>query len=146
MPSNTSTRQGIFRLDFKSIQWGPGIVATLIGVFLLIVLVMPVAKVMYVAFQNPDTGALTIKQFYRFFNAALFRESFVNSLYVASMSVVFATLIAMPLAYFTTRFNFAGSTLIQTLGMIPLIMPPFVGAVAMQLFFGGNGSVNLVTR
>ncbi|EPJ46238.1 MAG: binding-protein-dependent transport system inner membrane component [Osedax symbiont Rs1] len=144
MPSNTSTRQGIFRLDFKSIQWGPGIVATLIGVFLLIVLVMPVAKVMYVAFQNPDTGALTINNFIDFFNAALFRESFVNSLYVASMSVVFATLIAMPLAYFTTRFNFAGSTLIQTLGMIPLIMPPFVGAVAMQLFFGGNGSVNLL--
>jgi len=147
MPSNTSTRQGIFRLDFKSMQsikWGPGIVALLIGLFLLIVLVMPVAKVMYVAFQDPDSGALTINNFIDFFNAALFRESFVNSFYVASMSVVFATLIAMPLAYFTTRFNFAGSTLIQTLGMIPLIMPPFVGAVAMQLFFGGNGSVNLL--
>jgi len=147
MPSNTSTRKGIFRLDFKSMQsikWGPGIVASLIGLFLLIVLVMPVAKVMYVAFQDPDSGALTINNFIDFFNAALFRESFVNSFYVASMSVVFATLIAMPLAYFTTRFNFAGSTLIQTLGMIPLIMPPFVGAVAMQLFFGGNGSVNLL--
>ncbi|OUS31193.1 ABC transporter permease ['Osedax' symbiont bacterium Rs2_46_30_T18] len=144
MPSNTSTRKGLFRLDFSSVQWGPGIVATLIGVFLLIVLVMPVAKVMYVAFQNPDTGALTINNFIDFFNAALFRESFANSFYVASMSVIFATIIAMPLAYFTTRFNFAGSTLIQTLGMIPLIMPPFVGAVAMQLFFGGNGSVNLL--
>jgi len=147
MPSNTSTRKGIFRLDFKSMQsikWGPGIVASLIGLFLLIVLVMPVAKVMYVAFQDPDSGVLTINNFIDFFNAALFRESFVNSFYVASMSVVFATLIAMPLAYFTTRFNFAGSTLIQTLGMIPLIMPPFVGAVAMQLFFGGNGSVNLL--
>jgi len=128
----------------QSIKWGPGIVASLIGLFLLIVLVMPVAKVMYVAFQDPDSGALTINNFIDFFNAALFRESFVNSFYVASMSVVFATLIAMPLAYFTTRFNFAGSTLIQTLGMIPLIMPPFVGAVAMQLFFGGNGSVNLL--
>ena len=147
MRSYTSTRQGIFRLDIKSlktIKWGPGIVASLIGVFLLIVLVMPVAKVMYVAFQDPNSGALTINNFIDFFNAALFRESFVNSFYVASMSVVFATLIAMPLAYFTTRFNFAGSNLIQTLGMIPLIMPPFVGAVAMQLFFGGNGSVNLL--
>jgi iron(III) transport system permease protein len=34
--------------------------------------------------------------------------------------------------------------LIQTLGFLPLIMPPFVGAVAMQLFFGRNGSVNLL--
>ena len=34
--------------------------------------------------------------------------------------------------------------LIQTLGVLPLIMPPFVGAVAMQLIFGRSGSVNLL--
>ncbi|MGQ7246716.1 ABC transporter permease [Halomonas sp. V046] len=130
--------------DLSSAQWGPGLVALLIGLFLLIVLVLPVAKVVYVAFQDPSTGALTLNNFIDFFNASLFRESFVNSLYVSAMSVVFATLIAMPLAYFTSRFNFAGSALIQTLGIIPLIMPPFVGAVAMQLFFGGNGSINLL--
>lgn len=130
--------------DVRSVQWGPGLVAFLIGLFLLIVLVLPVAKVVYVAFQEPSTGALTLNNFVDFFNASLFRESFVNSLYVSAMSVVFATIIAMPLAYFTSRFNFAGSALIQTLGVIPLIMPPFVGAVAMQLFFGRNGSVNLL--
>ncbi len=34
--------------------------------------------------------------------------------------------------------------MIQTLGVLPLIMPPFVGAVAMQLIFGRSGSVNLL--
>jgi iron(III) transport system permease protein len=34
--------------------------------------------------------------------------------------------------------------LIQTLGVVPLIMPPFVGAVAMQLLFGRNGTINLL--
>ncbi len=62
------------------------------------------------------------------------------------MSVIFATMIALPLAYITTRFNFAGSVIIQSLGFIPLIMPPFVGAVAMQLIFGRNGTVNLLLR
>ena len=56
------------------------------------------------------------------------------------MSVLVASLVAIPLAYFTTRFNFGGAALIQTLGIVPLIMPPFVGAVAMQLLFGANGS------
>ena len=60
------------------------------------------------------------------------------------MSVLVASIIAMPLAYFTTRFNFHGALLIQTLGIIPLIMPPFVGAIAMQLLFGANGSINLI--
>ncbi len=50
----------------------------------------------------------------------------------------------MPLAYFTVRFEFRGALLIQTLGVLPLIMPPFVGAVAMQLIFGRSGSVNLL--
>ncbi len=125
-------------------QWGPGAVALFLGLFLFVFLVIPVGKVIYVAFQDPNTGALTLINFIDFFNTSLFRESFVNSFYVASMSVVLASIFALPLAYFTTRFNFGGAVLIQTLGIIPLIMPPFVGAVAMLLLFGENGSVNLL--
>ncbi|WP_417433170.1 ABC transporter permease [Kiloniella sp.] len=125
-------------------QWGPGIVAAFIGLFLLTFLGVPVAKVIFVAFQDPSTGSFTLVNFMDFFNTSLFQESFFNSFYVASVSVVVATCIALPLSYFTTRFNFGGTALIQTLGIVPLIMPPFVGAVAMQLLFGGNGSVNLL--
>jgi iron(III) transport system permease protein len=119
-------------------------VGLLIALFLLLFLGIPVVKVIFVAFQDPNSGQLTIINFVDFFRNSLFRESFVNSLYVATMSVVLASILAIPLAYFTTRFNFGGAVLIQTLGIIPLIMPPFVGAVAMQLLFGANGSVNLL--
>ena len=118
--------------------------ALFLGLFLFVFLVVPVLKVIYVAFQDPNTGALTLINFIDFFNTSLFRESFVNSLYVATMSVVLASVFALPLAYFTTRFNFGGAIIIQTLGFVPLIMPPFVGAVAMLLLFGENGSVNLL--
>ncbi|MGE0611395.1 MAG: ABC transporter permease [Hyphomicrobiales bacterium] len=124
--------------------WGPGAVAAFLGLFLLIFLIVPVCKVVYVAFQHPATGALTLVNFQDFFGTSLFQESFFNSLYVALMSVALATVFALPLAYFTTRFNFGGAVLIQTLGIIPLIMPPFVGAVAMLLLFGENGSINLL--
>src|SRR5690606_31533361 len=56
----------------------------------------------------------------------------------------FASIIAIPLAYLTIRFRFRGALIIQTLGVLPLIMPPFVGAVAMQLLFGRAGSMNLL--
>lgn len=128
----------------SSAQRGPAIVGVLVAVFLLLFLVAPVVQVVVVAFQHPATGQATLINFADFFRNALFRESFGNSFYVASMSVVLASLISMPLAYFTTRFNFGGTVLIQTLGVVPLIMPPFVGAVAMQLLFGENGSVNLL--
>jgi iron(III) transport system permease protein len=120
------------------------VLALSIGLFLFVFLIVPVVKVVYVAFQDPNTGALTLINFVDFFTTSLFQESFLNSIYVASMSVVLSTIIAIPLAYFTTRFNFGGAVLIQTLGIVPLIMPPFVGAVAMLLLFGDNGSVNLL--
>lgn len=125
-------------------QRGPALAGLMIALFLLLFLAAPVVTVIFVAFQDPGTGQLTIINFVDFFRNSLFRESFFNSFYVASVSVVIASIISMPLAYFTTRFNFGGTALIQTLGVIPLIMPPFVGAVAMQLLFGSNGSVNLL--
>lgn len=130
--------------SLSRLQIGPASVALLLGAFLFVFLIIPVAKVIFVAFQDPNTGALTLINFSDFFRTSLFQESFVNSLYVAAMSVVFASVIALPLAYFTTRFNFSGTLLIQTLGVTPLIMPPFVGAVAMLLLFGENGSLNLL--
>jgi iron(III) transport system permease protein len=118
-------------------------VALLIAAFLLAFLVIPVGMVIYAAFAEPD-GAFTVSHFQSFFQISLMRESFWNSLVVAGLSVVLATVLAVPLAYLTARFQFRGALLIQTLGVLPLIMPPFVGAVAMQLIFGRSGSVNLL--
>ena len=120
-------------------------IALAIAAFLAAFLVVPVASVVYTAFAN-SAGGFTLGHFVSFFQISLMRESFWNSLYVAGMSVLFASLIAIPLAYFTVRFRFRGAILIQTLGVLPLIMPPFVGAVAMQLLFGRSGAVNLLLK
>ena len=115
----------------------------IIGIFLLLFLVVPIVQVFYVSFLDVN-GDFTLVNFSDFFKNQLFIESLYNSFYVAFFSVVLASGFALPLAYFTSRFNFRGSVIIQSLGFIPLIMPPFVGAVAMKLFFGTNGSVNLL--
>ena len=118
-------------------------IAIIIGLFLIIFLILPIVQVLYVSFLD-QSGNLTVSNFYDFFKSQLFRESFYNSFYVAIMSVLLSSIFAVPLAYFTTRFNFRGSVIIQVLGFIPLIMPPFIGAVAMKLLFGNNGSINLI--
>jgi len=123
--------------------WPQAAVAALIAAFLLLFLIVPLVTVVYIAFAD-GTGGVTLQHFASFFQLSLMRESFWNSLIVATLSVVFATFIAVPLAYFTARFQFRGALLIQTLGILPLIMPPFVGAVALQLMFGRSGSVNLL--
>jgi iron(III) transport system permease protein len=125
--------------------FGQAVTALAIAGFLLAFLVLPILTVVYVAFANPD-GSLTFAHFGAFFELTLMRESFVNSLYVALATVLLSSLIAVPLAYFTVRFEFRGAILIQTLGVLPLVMPAFVGAAAMQLLFGRSGSVNLILQ
>lgn len=123
---------------------GPMALAILIALFLALFLVIPVGTVIYVAFTEKGSGAFTLVNFYDFARTDLFITSFWNSMYVATMTVVLASMFALPLAYLTTRFEFRGSGVVQMLGFIPLIMPPFAGAVAMQLIFGRNGTVNLL--
>ena len=112
--------------------------------FLGLFLIWPVATVIWVAFTEKGTGAFTLVNFLDFARTDLFVRSFWNSLYVSMMAVVVASAFALPLAYLTSRFEFSGSAVIQVLGFLPLIMPPFVGAVALQLLFGRNGSLNLL--
>ena len=123
----------------------PGLIAIAIGIaaLLLIFLIGPILTVVYTAFSDGE-GGFTLSHFLAFAQISLMRESFANSLYVAGTTVFFATLIAIPLAYLTVRFQFRGAVLIQTLGVLPLVMPAFVGAAAMQLIFGRSGAVNLI--
>lgn len=130
------------RLRVEASPWQV-VAALLVAAFLFAFLLLPVGRVFAAAFAAPD-GGFTLVHFGDFFRTGLFRESFLNSLYVASMSVVVASLIAVPLAVILSRFRFPGAALISTLGVLPLVMPPFVGAVAMQLVFGRNGTVNLL--
>ncbi|HTN48132.1 MAG TPA: iron ABC transporter permease [Burkholderiaceae bacterium] len=124
-------------------SWRSLLALAAIVAFLLILLIIPVGAVFATAFRDGD-GSFTLGHFASFFTTGLMRESFFNSLLVAAISVALASLIAVPLAYVTVRFRFRGALLIQTLGVLPLVMPPFVGAVAMQLVFGRSGSVNLL--
>ena len=131
------------RARIRGAGWGVWLAFGLIAAFLLAFLIVPIGLVIYTAFVD-ESNRFTLGHFANFFGQTVFVESFLNSLWVSLASVAVATLIAVPLAYLTVRFEFRGALLIQTLGVLPLIMPPFVGAVAMQLIFGRNGSVNLL--
>ena len=143
--ASTAAAAGALERPRRSGGVRPGVwlAGALVLGFLLLFLVLPVMRVFVTAFVEAD-GAPTLGHFAVFFGQGLMRESFINSLYVALFATLCAALIAVPLAYFTVRFDFRGAALIQTLGVLPLVMPPFVGAVALQLIFGRSGSVNLL--
>ena len=59
----------------------------------------------------------------------------INSFNMGVVVTIATTLITLPLAYFLTRYRFPGRNILQGIILIPIIMPPFVGAIGMKPAF-----------
>ncbi|MCK5739756.1 iron ABC transporter permease, partial [bacterium] len=68
----------------------------------------------------------------------------LNSINLGLMVTLATTLLSIPLALIMVRTEFPGKGLLNGLLMIPMILPPFVGAVGMRQMFARFGSINLL--
>lgn len=86
----------------------------------------------------------SLQYFFLIFANPFYRECFGNSLLIAGWSTVICLLIAIPLAHVFVRYRFPAKTLLSTLLLVPLILPPFVGAIGLKQVFSRFGSFNLM--
>lgn len=114
--------------------------ALLIG-FLWFFLVYPVGLIMTKAFAS-DQG-WTLEYFRLLFDNSLHVEAIINSLKIGFWTTILTTLLTLPIALINARFDYPGKSLLTGLLLVPMVMPPFVGAIGIQRFFAKYGSVNL---
>ena len=72
------------------------------------------------------------------------REGLMNSLSLAVTVTVATTLVALPLAFWAAKYRFRGKGLLTGLIMVPLVMPPFVGAIGVRHLLARYGTINLL--
>ena len=65
-----------------------------------------------------------------------------NAFLLATATTSLSLLIALPLAFVSDRFLFPGKTFLSSLILIPMILPPFVGAIGIKQIFGQYGALN----
>lgn len=122
----------------------------ILGGFFGVFLVYPLGVLLGGAFFiETVAGEVTERQFSLQYFALIFenpfyRECFGNSLLIAAWTTVFCLLVSLPLGYAFLRFRFPGKVMLSTLLLVPLILPPFVGAIGLKQLFSRFGSVNLV--
>ncbi len=68
---------------------------------------------------------------------AALRLSLVCSLWATGLSMV----LGLPLAWVLARVSFPGRSLVRALTILPMVLPPVVGGVALLLAFGRDGVV-----
>ncbi|MHC4248192.1 MAG: ABC transporter permease [Planctomycetota bacterium] len=82
--------------------------------------------------------------FWRLITDPVSRSWIGNSLALGFVVTVMAFLIALPMAFFSARRDFPFKGMLCALVLVPLILPPFVGAIGMQRMLARFGSVNLI--
>jgi len=72
----------------------------------------------------------------------IYREGMLNTFAIALVSTVMVAFIAIPLAMLNDSFDFAGKSLVTPMLLVPMILPPFVGALGFVQIFGRFGAIN----
>jgi iron(III) transport system permease protein len=113
---------------------------TLILAFFTLTMMYPLAHVLLRAFMVQGTPSL------RFFGIMLsseyYRDVLCNSLNIAIAVTVLCSVVAYPLALIMSRNSLPAQSFIHSLLLLPLISPPFVGALGVRQIFNRFGSVN----
>ncbi|MDD4281064.1 MAG: iron ABC transporter permease [Candidatus Methanofastidiosa archaeon] len=68
----------------------------------------------------------------------------INSFLIAIFTTLFSTIIGVTLAYVMYKYEFPGKTIFKALILVPLIAPPFVGALGVREFISHNGIINQI--
>src|SRR5262245_28725092 len=91
-----------------------------------------------------EDGRFTLRFLEGVFRNPVYVEGLLRSLRIAVGTTALVLLIAVPLAWMANRYEFRGKTVLQALLLVPMILPPFVGAIGFQQIFGVYGSFNVL--
>ena len=112
------------------------LVMTALTLFLGVFLLLPVFTVIQV---GCDWGLIV-----EAFRSQVYLEGLLNSLKIAVVTTILVALISLPLALIYDRFDFPGKEFCSLAMLVPMILPPFVGALGFQQLLGHYGVFNSI--
>jgi len=133
---------GALKLRLRAQERNFQILVILISAILITFIVAPILSIILKAFITEK--GISLSNFSLFFSNSYYREA-VYSTFLTALFTVFGTAaIGVPLAYIMVRYEFPLKRLFSILILVPMIMPPFVGAIGLYKILGINGAVNLI--
>ena len=130
------TRQKKVRHEFGF--WS--IVVIVLLVLAAIFIVYPFAKLFYQSFF-PKGGAFSLSNYAKFFSKKYYMMGLRNSMLICVCTTILGTLIGIPMAYISTRFNIWGKRIINMAVVLSMLSPPFIGAYSWILLLGRAGFI-----
>jgi iron(III) transport system permease protein len=101
----------------------------------------PIFQILKGGFVDAD-GKLTFDYLIALLSDPIYLGGLLNSFLLAVTTTSIAILIALPLAFVSDRFLFPAKNLLGSLILVPMILPPFVGAIGIKQILGQYGALN----
>ena len=114
-------------------------------IFFFCFFLWPILQILQGGFLTAD-GSFTLVYFTEVFANPIYLEGLRNAFVIAFLTTFLCFLISVPLAVVSDRYKFKGKTFLQSLLLIPIILPPFVGAIGVKQIFGQYGAVNALLQ
>jgi iron(III) transport system permease protein len=109
--------------------------------FFAVFFLWPVLQILKGGFIDAD-GRITFAFLKTLLTDPLYLVDLRNSFLLACAGTTMALLIALPLAVISDRFLFPLKGFLNSAVLVPMILPPFVGAIGIKQIFGQYGAVN----
>lgn len=139
--AETNKLKKFFQKDFSQF-----IVFAIPMIFIGIFLLYPMAITLIRAFWKPASNSFkfsgwSLDGFKNFFRMPIYLRALKNSMIVSLSVTLLTLLIGVPMGYCVARVKIPGRKLLLSLGILPIIMPSFVGAYTWVILLGNKGVV-----
>jgi len=118
--------------------------STLLWLVVAFFVIYPLSFLVLESFKIAGTNHFGIQNYIDFFKDAYYLKTFSNTLLLGLLVLLTTTLLGLPLAYILARYRLMGKTLLTALILLPIVLPAYAGAFALIVFFGKQGTVNLL--
>ena len=141
--AETSKIKRFFQKDFSQV-----IIFAIPMLFLAVFLLYPMGITLVRAFWKPASfnfkfTGWSLDGFRQFFSTRLYLRSLANSIIVSVSVTLLTILIGVPMGYCVARVKIPGRKLLLSLGILPIIMPSFVGAYTWVILLGNKGIIRV---
>lgn len=135
-------------MRFRRQAWHYALLFLTLGV-LSGLLIYPIFLTIQGAFEKvqgegfgPGFSNFTLDHFQLLFSNPMFFRAIGNSALLAVATTTVATIVALPLALLAAQYKYPGKTFFNAAVLVPMILPPFVGAIGVRAILGREGAFN----
>ncbi len=123
---------------------GNTFLSLILWLILALLVIYPLSFLLLESFRIAGTNQFGLKNYLDFFKDPYYLKTFTNTLLLGVLVLLATTILGLPLAYILARYKLKGKTILTALILLPIVLPAYAGAFALIVFFGKQGTVNLL--